>query len=255
MRPLLALLVAVAALLAGCAESDDPPATSPTPASGADGSCESTKDATKSAPEPTVVLETSMGTIRMTLFCAKAPITTQNVVKLVEAGCYDGTKFHRVVQGFMDQGGDPISKDDARSGEWGTGGPADCGQSPDTIVEEYYCADGTVSTATPAATARPTQCDAHGGLGLKHDRVGVWSMARTSAPATSGSQFFLTAGPTSSLDGRYTVFGRTADAASNEVVLAINQVECDGAPCVDPPRGSSRPDTPIVLTRATIEWG
>jgi peptidylprolyl isomerase len=254
-RPsLLLTLLLVVAALAGCAErpTDTPPVTS-TPVAQA-GKCTSTLDATKSAVSPTVVMETSMGTIRLALFCDKAPVTASHIAKLVEAGCYDGTKFHRVVRGFMDQGGDPLSKDDAKAGEWGTGGPSDCGQSPDTIVEEFYCADGTVTTATPAGNAPATQCDAHGGLGLKHEGPGVWSMARTSAPATSGSQFFLTAATASFLDGRYTVFGHTADEASTKVVVDINNVTCGGQPCRDPPQGSSRPDTPVVVTRATVVW-
>ena len=265
---LLALLLVVP-VLAGCAEqADDPPATTSapvgttpsattpgaTPPAGQARQCTSTKDATKSAKEPTVVLATSQGTIRLTLFCDKAPVTTQHLVKLIEAGCWDGTKFHRVVRGFMNQGGDPLTKDDSKSSQWGTGGPADCGQSPDTIVEEFYCADGTVTTDTPSQVEQPTQCDANGGLGLKHEGPGVWSMARTSAPATSGSQFFLTAATAAFLDGRYTVFGHTADQASTDVVLKINGLTCNGQPCRDPPQGSSRTDTPVVVTTATIEW-
>lgn len=258
----LVLPLFVAALLAGCA--DDPAPTRPTtpslpsvttPASGSGAGCVSTLDATKNAKEPVVVLATSMGAIRLTLFCDKAPVTTQHLVKLIEAACWDGTKFHRVVRGFMNQGGDPLSKDDAASARWGQGGPGDCDQEPDTIVEEYYCSDGTVSTATPPTQNHPTsQCDAHGGLGLRHKGAGVWSMARTSTPATSGSQFFLTAADAAFLDGRYTVFGHTADQASTDVVLKINGVTCAGQPCRDPPAGSSRPDTPIVITTATIEW-
>lgn len=267
MRLALVLVALLAApFLAGCAEEPDspspnptspslggtPPAQSPTPTAGAaDAECVSTTSDER-AVEPTVVLETTQGTIRLTLFCDKAPVTARHIAKLVEAGCYDGTKFHRVVRGFMDQGGDPLSKDDAKQASWGTGGPADCAQSPDTIVEEYYCADGTVSTATPSGTQPPSQCDAHGGLGLRHDRAGVWSMARTNAPHTSGSQFFLTAAPASFLDGRYTVFGHAADQASVDVILKINNLPCRGQPCQDP---NSRTDTLVVVERATIDWG
>jgi peptidylprolyl isomerase len=269
MRPVLVLLV-LAILLAGCATAPTPTptsnATGPTPAgatatptaasatppgASSNHTCTSTVDATKSAKEPVVTFETTQGVIRLKLFCDKAPVTTQHIAKIVEAGCYDGTRFHRVVQGFMDQGGDPLSKDDAKASQWGTGGPSDCGQSPNTITEEYYCSDGTVSTSTPSSSQSPTQCDAHGGLGLKHGEAGVWSMARTSAPKTSGSQFFLTAAAASFLDGRYTVFGHTADQASTDVVVKINKLPCKGQPCKDP---NSRTDTLVTIQKATVAW-
>lgn len=262
----LAVLAVVAiSFLAGCAENANPTpnptspgnavATTPaTPGSAAASACKSTTS-DKSAKEPVVTLETTMGAIRLTLFCDKAPVTTQHIVKLIEAGCWEGTRFHRVVKGFMNQGGDPLSKDETQQSRWGTGGPSDCGQSPSTIVEEFYCADGTVSTQTPSGGQQPTQCDARGGLGLRHSAAGVWSMARTSAPATSGSQFFLTAGAASFLDGRYTIFGGSADAASTDVILAINNLPCGGRACADPPQGSSRTDTPVLVSAATIAWG
>ncbi|HUR70017.1 MAG TPA: peptidylprolyl isomerase [Candidatus Thermoplasmatota archaeon] len=267
MRLALVLVLLLATpFLAGCAQDPAPgsgttpngtasgtPAatTSGTPANGGSGQCVST-DGTHRAKNPVVVFDTTQGTIRLTLFCDKAPVTTQHIEKLVEAGCYDGTRFHRVVRGFMDQGGDPLSKDDSKASSWGTGGPANCNQSPDTIVEEYYCTDGTISTATPAGNAAPTQCDAHGGLGLKHQGAGVWSMARTSVPHSSGSQFFLTAADAAFLDGRYTVFGHTADDASTQVVLKINNLTCKSQPCQDP---NSRTDTLVTITKATVEWG
>lgn len=256
-------LLLFAAALAGCAQNNDAadtdaptpaPSATPTGATPSGGTCTSTLDATKSAKEPVLLFQTSQGDIRLTLFCDKAPVTAQHIVKLAEAGCYDRTKFHRVVRGFMNQGGDPLSKDDSQSASWGTGGPGDCGQSPETITEEFYCKDGTISTATPSGTQQPTQCDANGGLGLRHTGVGVLSMARTSAPRSSGSQFFLTAADASFLDGRYTIFGHTADEASNAVVTKINNLPCGGRPCADPPQGSSRTDTPVVIERATVSW-
>ena len=249
--PLLVGFLFVALALAGCAEPEDSP---PGGGAAASGVCTSTTDPSSNATEPVVVLATTMGDIRLTLFCDKAPVTTQHIVKLVEAGCWDGTHIHRVVQGFMNQGGDPLSKDQDPSND-GRGGPGDCGVQPETIVEEYYCADGTISTATPASQGAPAnQCEPHGGLALKHDEAGVWSMARTSVPHTSGSQFFITAAATPVLDGRYTVFGHTADQSSTDVVLAINQLPCAGQPCQDPPRGSSRTDTPVIVEDATVEW-
>lgn len=234
--------------LAGCAEepsatttptSTSPAATSPaisTPASSTPpvaegGKCVS-QASDKSAATPTWVVETSMGTMRVALFCDKTPITAQNIVTLTERGYFDGTKFHRVIENFMDQGGDPLTKDDSKSAQWGTGGPGY------TIKDEFYCKDGTVSYTLPATC--PT------GLGLKHDTPGTLSMANTGRAQTGGSQFFLTAVATPHLDGKHAVFGHTADQASLDVALAINQA---------PTGAGDRPNPPIVLERATIEWG
>ena len=248
MRVLVTLLV-LGVALAGCATNPDngepgtgttttTTTTTPTGGSGTGEGCTS-GDGTRSAANPTWVLQTSKGTIRMTLFCDKTPITAQNIVKLVEAGCYDGSKFHRVIRDFMDQGGDPLSRDDSQSARWGTGGPADCGQSPDTIVDEFYCEDGSVSKTHPAT------CPG-GRLGLKHDKPGVASMANTGRPQTGGSQFFLTAVPTPWLDGKHAIFGEAADQASLDVILAINKA---------PTTTGDRPSPPIVVESSTIEWG
>lgn len=249
---LFALLAAPA--LAGCAEEPGSPSPNPTSPPGtstpaatpalttptgtpsSDKVCVS-QETSVSASNPVWVLETSLGTIRITLFCDKTPITAQNIVGLTESGCYDGTRFHRVIKDFMDQGGDPLSKDPAQANRWGTGGPSDCGHEPDTIVDEFYCADGTVSTTHPATC--PT------GLGLKHDTPGTLSMANTGRAHTGGSQFFMTAVATPWLDGKHAVFGHTADQASLDVVLAINRA---------PVGPGDRPNPEIMLTKATIDW-
>jgi len=232
-------LVLVATVLAGCAEQPgggDGTNTTTPPPGGEGADCASTTDATKRAAEPTWVMETTMGTIRITLFCDKTPETTQHLVKLTEAGCYDGTRFHRVITGFMDQGGDPLSKDDAQRARWGRGGPSDCGQEPDTIVDEFSCADGSLSTTHPATCSS--------GLGLLHDTPGTLSMANTGQAHTGGSQFFIIAEPTPWLDGKHAVFGHTADEESLNVVLAINNAGSE----------SGTPQTLVTITRATIDW-
>jgi peptidylprolyl isomerase len=257
MQGRLAFLLVLAAIVAGCASSNNhapsTPTTSSTPSAAGAKTCTSTKDPTKNATEPIVTLSTTQGDIRLTLYCDKTPITGQQIVKLVEAGCYDGTRFHRVVKGFMDQGGDPLTRDGSKSAQWGTGGPSDCGVSPNTIPEEYACKDGTTVDSTPQAEPQ-SPCSDHGGLALTNSDAGAWSMARTSAPATSGSQFFLTAAAADFLDGSYTVFGHTADSASTQVVVKINNLPCGGQPCADPPQGSSTTDTPVVVNHATIAW-
>ncbi len=113
-------------------------------------------------------LKTERGEIVCELFAADAPLTVENFANLARAGFYDGTTFHRVIPGFMAQGGDPTGT--------GSGGPG------------YQFADEVSAKR-------------------RHDGPGVLSMANA-GPNTNGSQFFLTFGATPHLDGRHTVFGR-----------------------------------------------
>lgn len=117
---------------------------------------------------PTATLRTTLGDIRIELFRDRAPKTVENFISLIKKGFYNGVPFHRVIPGFMIQGGDP--KGD------GTGGPGY------TIKDEF----------DPA---------------LRHDGPGVLSMANA-GPNTGGSQFFITLAKTSWLDGKHAVFGR-----------------------------------------------
>ena len=112
--------------------------------------------------------KTERGEIVCELFAADAPMTVENFVNLARAGFYDGTTFHRVIAGFMAQGGDPTGT--------GTGGPG-------------YSFRDELSVRR------------------RHDGPGVLSMANA-GPNTNGSQFFLTFAATPHLDGRHTVFGR-----------------------------------------------
>ncbi len=130
----------------------------PTPPTG-------TLDLTKSY---TARLKTERGEMTCELFAADAPLTVENFINLARAGYYDGTTFHRVIPGFMAQGGDPTGT--------GSGGPG-------------YTFRDEVSAAR------------------RHAGPGVLSMAN-SGPGTNGSQFFITFVPTPHLDGRHSVFGR-----------------------------------------------
>lgn len=134
------------------------------------------------------ILHTSLGDITIELSDA-TPNTVANFVKLAQSGYYDGTKFHRVIEGFMNQGGDPLSKDDSKSQLWGTGGPG------------YTFAD----------EIKPTN---------RNDK-GTISMANA-GPNTNGSQFFLNVAANNFLDTKHTVFGKVT--AGYDVVEAINQV-------------------------------
>ncbi len=127
------------------------------------------------------VFETDKGTINVTLFADKTPMTVANFVNLVQRGYYDGLVFHRVIDDFMVQGGCPQGT--------GTGGPG------------YQFGD---------------ECCAE----LKHDVPGVLSMANA-GPGTNGSQFFITHVATPWLDGKHTVFGKVESQADQDVVNAI----------------------------------
>ena len=131
-------------------------------------------------------LHTAKGDIVIELLGADAPDTVANFIKLAQSGFYDGTKFHRVIKGFMIQGGDPLSKDDAMAARWGTGGPG------------YQFAD----------EIRP---------GNRND-IGTIAMANA-GPNTNGSQFFINTAANNFLDTKHTVFGKVV--AGMEVVKAI----------------------------------
>lgn len=114
---------------------------------------------------------TNMGEFVAEMFEDKAPLTTKNFIDLVEKGFYDGIIFHRVIDGFMIQGGDPTGT--------GMGGPGY------RIKDEF-------------------------GEGLRHDDEGVLSMANA-GPNTGGSQFFITLDATPWLDGHHAIFGRIVE--------------------------------------------
>lgn len=118
-----------------------------------------------------VKFETTMGNFKVKLFSEEAPITTENFRSLVEKKFYDGIIFHRVIDGFMIQGGDPT----------GTGR----GGSGKTIQDEF-------------------------GKGLKHSKKGILSMANA-GPNTGQSQFFITLAPTPHLDGKHAIFGEVVE--------------------------------------------
>ena len=134
------------------------------------------------------VIETKFGKIEMELFADKAPGHVKNFKDLAKKGFYDGTIFHRVIPGFMIQGGDPNTKSDDRSTH-GMGGP---GYS---IKAEF--------NDTP------------------HKR-GILSMARSQDPNSAGSQFFIVVKKSSFLDGKYTAFGKVLSgmAVADQIVNA-----------------------------------
>lgn len=131
-------------------------------------------------------LHTNKGDIVIEFMGADAPNTVQNFIKLAQAGFYKNTKFHRVIAGFMIQGGDPLSADDSKMAMWGTGGPG------------YKFAD-----------------EIHAN---NQNNIGTISMANA-GPNTNGSQFFINVANNNFLDTKHTVFGKVT--AGMEVVNSI----------------------------------
>jgi len=140
-------------------------------------------------------VETNFGKISFRLFSDIAPETVRNFVKLASSRFYDGTLFHRVIPGFMIQGGDPNTKGPDKS-IWGVGGPGY------TIRAEFNS---------------------------KSHRRGVVSMARSMDPDSAGSQFFIITTDSTFLDGQYTAFGEVTEGM--EVADKIVNLPRDGNDC------------------------
>jgi cyclophilin family peptidyl-prolyl cis-trans isomerase len=139
---------------------------------------------------PIAILETTLGTIKLELFAEQTPITVQNFIKLSKNGFYNGLIFHRVIDGFMIQGGCPHNN--------GTGGPGY------TIKDEFV----------------PS---------LKHNSPGILSMANA-GPNTGGSQFFITLAPTPWLDGKHTIFGKVVEGMDVVRTIGKSQTDASNRP-------------------------
>ena len=140
-----------------------------------------------------VVLETASGDIVIEFFPDHAPNHVDNFLKLTEDGVYDGTIFHRIIPGFMIQGGDPLTAQAGVSmSKWGTGDPG-------------YKIDAEFND-------------------ISHER-GIVSMARSNDPNSAGSQFFIIHKDSTFLDGQYTVFGRIITQESFETLDKIAELE------------------------------
>ncbi|RMW38267.1 MAG: peptidylprolyl isomerase [Nitrosopumilus sp.] len=140
--------------------------------------------------EPVAVIETDLGKITIGFFPNDAPNHVENFIKLTQSGFYDGTLFHRIIPGFMIQGGDPNTIDGDPS-TWGTGGP------DERLDAEFN--------------------------NIKHNR-GIVSMARSADPNSGGSQFFIVHQDSNFLDEQYTVFGRIVTEESFETLDKIASV-------------------------------
>ena len=137
-----------------------------------------------------IVIDTNMGEIKAELYPDVVPVTVKNFVDLIKKGFYNGLTFHRVIEGFMIQGGCPKGN--------GTGGPGYC-------IKGEFRANGVKND-------------------LKHER-GVLSMARAMSPDSAGSQFFIMHETSPHLDGQYAAFGKVTDGMN--VVDKIATVRTD----------------------------
>lgn len=149
--------------------------------------------------EPIYDIVTSQGTIKVKLY-SKTPQHKANFMKLADSHYYDGLLFHRVINGFMIQGGDPLTKDPARKDDWGTGGPDYT--VPAEFVAEYYHKKGALAAARRGDAANPKK-------------------------ASSGSQFYIVQDEDACLplDGEYTIFGETVEGL--DVIDKIAAVPTD----------------------------
>ena len=143
------------------------------------------------------IIKTSFGNIKFSLMSDIAPETVRNFSQLAKSGFYNGTLFHRVIPGFMIQGGDPNTKNPDKS-TWGQGGPGY------NLKAEFNS--------------------------RSHLR-GIVSMARSSDPDSAGSQFFIVTSDSTFLDRQYTVFGEVVNGM--EVADEIVNLPRDGNDCPD----------------------
>ena len=149
--------------------------------------------------EPVFDIVTTHGTMRVKLY-NKTPKHRDNFVKLVKEKYYDGIRFHRVIEGFMIQTGDPFSRDTTLASRWGQGGPSYT--VPAEFVNEYWHKKGAIAAARRGDMANPTK-------------------------ASSGSQFYIVHDENACLhlDGQYTIFGEVIDGL--DVIDRIATVETD----------------------------
>lgn len=145
------------------------------------------------AKNSTVLFKTNKGDFTIELFEDKVPATTKNFIDLIEKNFYDGLIFHRVIDGFMIQGGDPEGT--------GMGGPG-------YTIDDEFDKD------------------------LRHDSEGILSMANA-GPNTGGSQFFITLAATPWLDGHHAVFGKVIEGMETVREIGHAETDFQDRPCDD----------------------
>lgn len=168
---------------------------------------------------PIATFETSMGTFTAELFVDKMPVTTANIIALIEKGFYDGLHFHRVIPNFMAQFGCEYTRDNPDARNAGTG------NSPFGTIQDEHPPEAKLS-----------------------NEVGTLSMANTGRPNSGGAQFFINTKHNSFLDwfdggtpSKHPVFGAIRDGM--DIVTAIGTAPTDGG---------DRPRTPIKMIKVTL---
>lgn len=166
--------------------------------------------------EPVVDIVTNLGLIKVKLY-SKTPKHRDNFVKLVQEHFYDGLLFHRVINGFMIQSGDPLTRDTSKVAQFGTGGPGYT--IPAEFVNQYYHKKGALAAARRGDAANPKK-------------------------ESSGSQFYLVQDENAclQLDGEYTIFGETIEGL--DIIDKIAAVPTDAY---------DRPVKPVVILKMVLE--
>ena len=190
-------------------------------------------------------LDTDLGSILLVFYPELAPHHVDNFVHLSRTGFYDGTKFHRIVPGFVIQGGDPNSKDaDPRND--GLGGPT----MTDVLTADELVLLQQVNEMLDGkgygGLDGPANLKGEFSKTVKHVR-GTLSMARSQDVDSAGSQFFICVAPTAQLDGKYTIFGQVV--LGMDVADIIVNAEKNSAAGRDAPRN------PVAINKATIIQG
>lgn len=171
------------------------------------------------ATDEVAIIKTSAGDMVVEFWSDVAPKTVENFKKLARQGFYDGTAFHRVIRGFMIQGGDPLTKDPKQEARWGTGDPGY------KIKAEFND---------------------------RSHQKGVLSMARSASPDSAGCQFFVVHGDASFLDKQYTAFGTLLKGL--DVLDKIAATPCKAAGERSPSRPIERQhvESVTIVARSTV---
>lgn len=192
-----------------------------------------------------VLISTTKGDIVIELF-DETPLHRDNFIKLVQDGFYDGTLFHRVINDFMIQGGDPDSKDAQPGEQLGMGGPGYT--LPAEFVEGKYHVKGAVAAARQSDQVNPEKESSGSqfyivqGRVFNHDELEMLQQRMQKDLTTEQIRIYTTIGGTPHLDGEYTVFGRVVEGL--EIVDIIAATETDR---------TSRPIEDISVTMQIVE--
>jgi len=199
---------------------------------------------TKEPKEVVVLLQTTMGDIKLKLY-DETVLHRDNFIKLVEAGYYDGLLFHRVINSFMIQGGDPDSKNAKAGTLLGDGGPDYT--IPSEIFPQFMHKKGSLAAAREADTENPTRASSGSQFyivqGKVYDDASMDKMLTEKGIKLNAQQreLYTTVGGTPWLDNKYTVFGETIEGF--EVIDKIASVKTDA---------NDRPEEDVKIIKATV---